>query len=130
MKTTRLVGLFALAALLPLAGLAKTPKTKTYTIAAYFFEGDKPKQELVDQAAREVGAKMNGMVQTGEPDEADHAVEILFKKGTYKIYVDALPIAPKLAAIDRQAMEANDRFAADMAREPHLNHVSEPVRVK
>ncbi len=67
------------------------PKTKTYAVRG-FFNGTKPAPALLEKAAVEIGAKMKGAVQVQNPDDADHVVQVLFKRGTYKVYVDALPL--------------------------------------
>jgi hypothetical protein len=127
MKTTRLVSLFALAALLPLLGFAKS--VQTYAVVAYYHEGAKPAQELVDQAAREVGTKMAGLAQTTDAESADHSVEILFKAGSYKIYVDALPLAPKLSEREMHIVDANNRFRSDQLRDTANSAGSAPAPV-
>lgn len=65
-------------------------KTKTYAVLG-FFDGAKPAQALVDQAAKEIGTQMTGAVQVDNLEEADHVVQVVFRRGGYKIYVDALP---------------------------------------
>jgi hypothetical protein len=90
---------FLLAALL--LGLCSTgftasgptsPQLRTYAVLG-FFTGAKPPPDLVEQAAREIGLKMQGAVQTANVEEADQVVQVVFRQGGYRIYVDALPFS-------------------------------------
>jgi len=95
MKTIRcLLTLGLLGALAALPALATVSKPKTYTVAGYF-ERTAPSPELVNQAAKAVGEKMAGMSQVQDAEVADHTVEILFRRGTFEVYVDALPLERK-----------------------------------
>lgn len=96
MKTPRLLLCAALllgltAANAPAADTTIAPKAQTFAVRG-FFDGTKPAPTLIEKAAAEIGAKMKGAVQVQNPDDADHIVQVLFKRGTYKVYVDALPI--------------------------------------
>ena len=73
------------------ADATTAPKAKTYAVRG-FFNGTKPAPALLEKAAIEIGAKMKGAVQVQNPDDADHVVQVLFKRGSYKVYVDALPL--------------------------------------
>jgi hypothetical protein len=73
---------------------AKEAKPKSYTLHGFCLKG-KPSEELVQQAAKAVEARMAGMTLVSLPENADHNVEILFQKDSFEIYVDALPFAGK-----------------------------------
>lgn len=95
MKTIRtFLTLGLLGALAALPALAADAKAKTYTLVGYY-EGAEPAPDLVAKAAQAVGAKMSGMTQVQNPEDADHSVEILFKRGSFQVYVDALPVVQK-----------------------------------
>ena len=68
-----------------------TPKAKTYAVLG-FYDGTKPGPALGEKAPKQIGAKMHETIQVKNPEEADHVIQVLFKRGTYKIYVDALPL--------------------------------------
>jgi hypothetical protein len=78
------------ASLLSAATAPTTGKPKTYALAGISPRGVPP-AELVEKAARAVEAKMTGMTPVANPEDADHYVEVLFRKDTFEIYVDALP---------------------------------------
>ena len=97
MKTARLFVCGLLGGFLPLLAFGAGNKVKTYVVSGYYV-GAKPSDQLVTQAAQEVQAKMAGLKQIEASDDADHSVEILFKRNQFKVYVDALPLAPTLVA--------------------------------
>jgi hypothetical protein len=86
--------LLAAGLLLGVASLAgaKEAKTKSYTLYGFWTQG-KPSPELVQQAAKAVEERMAGMTIVGQPEKADHNVEVLFRRDSFEIYVDALPLA-------------------------------------
>jgi hypothetical protein len=127
MKTIRqILTLGLLGALAAVPALAADAKPKTYTVAGYFERGT-PSAELVNKAAKAVGEKMAGMTQTQNAEDADHTVEILFKNGTYQIFVDALPLEKKRLKLETKQVlydsfrEQPERLrdAADGANERH-----------
>jgi len=96
-----------------LSAFAVQKAAPTYTVVGYFRDLQ-PKPELVQKAALAVSEKMAGMAQVQDANEADHAVEILFQRDGFKIYVDALPLerkpAPVIQAHSLQEFAlANDR---------------------
>ncbi len=110
MKTPHTVFAAALLGALAITGQAAAKKTESYTVAG-FFGRQKPSAELVAKAATELGQKMAGMVQTTDPTEADHRVEILFTGDSYKIFVDALPLVPN--ELDKHPWEPRFVFQGD-----------------
>ena len=115
MKTIRFPVCGLVACFLPALALAAGNKTETYTVAGYVV-GAKPSAELIAKAAREVETKMAGQKQIQCADDADHKVEILFKKGQFKVYVEALPFATLMTDLDRNGASA----AASAAVEAHF----------
>ena len=69
-------------------------KAKTYTLHGFWTQG-KPPEKIVEQAAKAVEAKMTGMTLITTPEDVDHSVEVLFRRDSFAIYVDALPLAGK-----------------------------------
>ena len=126
MKTFRLpilaALLFGLSALtMAFAAPPAAPKAKTFAIVG-FVDGPKPSPALQAQAIREIGAKMQGLTQVQNPEDADHVVQVLFKRGAYKVYVDALPFNPS------QSRDAQDKLAAEIAYRAmiHMERLFEP----
>lgn len=127
MKTHRLPLFAALllglcAATLTLASPpAPAAKAKTYAIVG-FFDGLKPSTALLEQASRDIGEKMKGLAQVENPEDADHVVQVLFKRGAYKVYVDALPLdgIKRYDALDRLRIEG--MLASEAARENAEGH--------
>lgn len=105
MKTIRLlfVGLAALAA--TLASVAGTEGSKkTYTVVGYY-AGTQPSAALLQKASLAVGEKMAGFTQVQDPAEAVHTVEIKFKRDSFEIYVDALPLERRPhSAVEKQSL--------------------------
>ena len=90
MKTSRLlVCVGVLAGITAVAG-AKEGKAGSYTLAGICTQG-KPSEELVQRAAKAVEARMTGMTMITQPEEADHYVEVIFRRDSFDVYVDALP---------------------------------------
>ena len=122
MKTIRhILTLGLLGALAALPALAATPKVETYVVTGYF-DGAKPSAEVLAKAAAAVGQKMTGMTQVQDAADAKHVVEILFKRGQYQIFVDALPLErrqPKMVS-DRYVSEIS--LAGEMARDAADGH--------
>ena len=73
---------------------------------------------LVAQAAQQVGEKMAGMSKTDAREDADHTVEVLFKKGGFKLYVDALPLAPMISTSDIDRMRIPTSEPAQPCHDP------------
>ena len=115
MKTIRcLLTLGLLGALAALPAFATGPKAKTYTVVGYF-ERATPSPELVSQAARAVGDKMAGMTQVQNAEDADHTVEILFGRGTFQVYVDALPLEKRRLKLE-MSQTLHDTFQVQPER--------------
>jgi hypothetical protein len=109
---------------LTLAGVAApatASKAKTYFVAGYF-DGRQPTAELVQQAAVAVGEKMDGCVQVQDKEEADHVIEILFRHGSYQVFVDALPLEHKGDRFVMQHSLHELTVQADMARDAADGH--------
>jgi hypothetical protein len=105
MRTIRvmLVGLLGALAVLSLAAAPKEPK-KTYSVVGYF-SGGKPSPALLEKASRAIGEKMAGFTQVTDPNEATHRIEILFRRDSFEIYMDALPLERRPpAAIEKQSL--------------------------
>lgn len=77
-----------------LASATDQAKSKSYTLHGFWSQG-KPSDELVEKAAKAVEERMAGMKLVGLPENADHNVEVLFRRDSFEIYVDALPLAGK-----------------------------------
>jgi hypothetical protein len=104
MKTLRILIGGLLAGCVPALAFA-AGRMETYTVTGYVV-GPKPSAELIAKAARAVESRMAGQKQTQCADDADHKVEILFKQGQFKVYVDALPFATRLTDLDRNSANA------------------------
>jgi hypothetical protein len=108
MKTMRLlfVGLASLTATLALVAGTKESK-KTYTVVGYYAGVSQPSAVLVEKAAKAVGEKMAGFTQVQDPNEAEHTVEIKFRRNSFEIYVDALPLERRPhSAVEKQSLFA------------------------
>jgi hypothetical protein len=75
------------------AAFAAAPKSETYTVIGYYADA-KPSPGQFAEATAAVAKKVAGMTQVTQREEADHRVEVLFAKGKFQIYVDALPLRP------------------------------------
>lgn len=118
MKTIRCWFFLGLSgALATLASAAGPGKAKTYVVAGYYV-GAEPSPQLVAQAALQVAEKMAGMSQTDAREDADHTVEVLFKKGGFKLYVDALPLAPMISTSDIDRMRIPTSESAQPCHDP------------
>ena len=105
MRTIRvmLVGLLGAIATLSLVAGTKA-QNKTYTVVG-FYSGAQPSPALLEKASLAVGEKMTGFTQVSDPDAAAHRVEILFKRDSFEIYVDALPLERRPpAAVEKQSL--------------------------
>lgn len=122
MKTLCLPLLAALLLGLPVfsaAGASPTaavPKAKSYAIIG-FFVGPRPTAPLLEQASRAIAEKMKGMVQVENPEDTDHLVQVLFKRGTYKVYVDALPLDGLKRYDNLGRFQIESMLASEAARE-------------
>lgn len=108
MRTIRvmLVGLLGAFAALSLFAGPKA-QNKTYSVVGYFAPGKQPSPALVEKASRALGEKMAGFTQVMDSSEAAHQVEILFKRDSFEIYVDALPLERRPpAAVEKQSLVA------------------------
>jgi hypothetical protein len=86
---------------------AAAQKSRTYTVVGYY-DRTQPKQELLTRAASEIGAKMKESVAVENQEDADQIVQVLFKAdGTYRIYWDALPLAPQRKQFEKPLMDLN-----------------------
>lgn len=108
MRTIRvmLVGLLGAFAALSLFAGPKA-QNKTYSVVGYFSPGKQPSPALVEKASRALAEKMAGFTQVMDAGEAAHKVEILFKRDSFEIFVDALPLERRPpAAIEKQSLVA------------------------
>jgi hypothetical protein len=108
MKTMRLLVYGLIAGCVPALALAAGTKPETYVVTGYF-DGAKPSAEVLAKAAAAVGQKMTGMTQVQDAADAKHVVEILFKRGQYQIFVDALPLER------RQPKMVSDRYVSEIS---------------
>jgi hypothetical protein len=115
MKTIRFLVCGLVACFLPALALAAGSKVQTYTVVGYVI-GARPSTEVLAKATHEVETKMAGQKQIQCADDADHSVEVIFKNGHYKVYVDALPFQARIesTAGNRQ------RALAGVATETHF----------
>ena len=65
-------------------------KALSYSLAGFCTQG-KPSDELVQRAAKAVEARTAGMTITTQTEYADHYVEVVFRRDSFEVYVDALP---------------------------------------
>lgn len=82
------------------ASPASASKPKTFAVIV-FREGAKPSLELIGKAAEDISGKMKGLREVNNAEEADHIVQVLFKRGQYKIYIDSLPLGELYSSNDR-----------------------------
>lgn len=109
MKTNRLLllaGLLLGCSLATISQAATSPKTRTYAIVGYY-DGRKPAPALVEQAGREIMARMKDLAPVDDPAQADCVVQILFRGDSYRVYIDALPFN------DARRPEVQDRLLTD-----------------
>jgi len=119
MRTLRviLVGLLGVFAALSLAAATKTQNKKTYSVVGYYPGQAQPSPALVGKAAHALGEKMAGMTQVANPEDAEHKVQILFRRDSFEIFVDALPLEQHPpAAIEKQSLFQQYQ-QGDLARE-------------
>jgi hypothetical protein len=122
MKTIRLlfVGLAGLAATLALVAGTKEPK-KTYMVVGYY-AGAQPSPELLAKASLAVGEKMTGFTQVQDANEAQHKVQVRFRRDSFEIYIDALPLERRPnATVEKQSIFAYSQ-QGDLARETAEGH--------
>lgn len=103
-----LVGLLGGIATLSL--VAGTQEKKTYTVVGYFSGSQKPSAELLAKAAQAVGERMAGFTQVQDSNEAAHDVQVLFRRNSFEILVDALPL-------QREPNSAVEQHSILMARQ-------------
>lgn len=113
--------LLCLGLLSGLSVLSHAAKTESYVVTGYY-DGAKPAPELVEKAAKAVGERMGAMQPAADPDAADHVVEVLFLRDSFKIYVDALPLERKPLRTVMEHGIADLRIKADMAHEQAEGH--------
>lgn len=94
MKTLRflLLGLAAALSTSAFAAATAPAKSETYTLAGFATRG-KPSEQLVQQASVAVQSRMQGMNLITDPEKADHYVEVVFRRDSFELFVDALPLA-------------------------------------
>ncbi|MBI3887326.1 MAG: hypothetical protein HY302_16595 [Opitutae bacterium] len=100
---------------------ATAPEPRTYAVLC-FVVGPKPPASLLGQARSEVDAKMAGLVEVPNPEEADHVVQVLFKRGTFRLYVDALPLDGLKPADALGRLQIEGMIASEAARENAEGH--------
>jgi hypothetical protein len=124
MKTIRqLLTLVVLGALAACPALAANSKAETYVVTGYF-DGAKPSPALLAQAADAIGKQMAGMTQVQDAADATHVVEILFKRGQYQVFVDALPLDRRQSKMVSERYVSEIGLAAEMARDAADGHGS------
>ena len=104
MRTIRvmLAGLLGATALSLVA--ATTAQKKTYTVVGYY-AGAQPSAALLEKASKAVGEKMAGFAQVQDPNEAEHNVQVRFKRDSFELYVDALPLERRPhSAVEKQSL--------------------------
>ncbi len=107
MRTLRVIvaGLLGAFAALSLVAATKTQNKNTYSVVGYYPGLAQPAPALVEKAAHALGEKMAGMTQVANPDDAEHKVQILFRRDSFEIYVDALPLEKRPpAGIEKQSL--------------------------
>jgi len=93
MKPIRLLLLTAWLGVTAVALSATTSQPETYFAVGYY-KGEKPSAVLLEKATAAVAQKVAGMVQTTDTENSDHRIEILFTRGNFEVYVDAIPLSP------------------------------------